>query len=348
MQAFVGNSGTHRDPTAGIAAVALDGTRSRMLGVTAGSARNAMYLAASPDGRLLYATSAMPDGRVSAWATNGSTLSQVGPDRPSGGGVPCHLSVHPAGRHLLTANYATGSVAVHPINEDGGLAEASQVLRHDGNGPDASRQDRAHPHMITIDPGAESGQGDVLVVDLGTDNVHRYHLDLDSGRLEAVDRLGLPPGTGPRHLVARDRYGYVVGELNSTVTVVDLRSSPPAVLATTSTVPVGAGVRSQPSAIRLSPDGRRLYVLNRGPDTIAVLSADGPEVALVATVRAGGEQPWDAVTDGSWLYVATKRSGRVTAFRIDQSSGIPEPTGTALRIPQPVCILPAVTARPER
>ena len=34
--------------------------------------------------------------------------------RSTGGAAPCHLSVHPGGRWLLSANYGSGSVAVHP------------------------------------------------------------------------------------------------------------------------------------------------------------------------------------------------------------------------------------------
>ncbi|MFM8476055.1 MAG: lactonase family protein, partial [Planctomycetaceae bacterium] len=59
-------------------------------------------------------------GTVSAFAVNrrdGSLelLNSV----PSGGAGPTYVSLHPAGRHLLVANYFGGSIAVLPILEDG-------------------------------------------------------------------------------------------------------------------------------------------------------------------------------------------------------------------------------------
>ncbi len=50
-------------------------------------------------------------------------LSQVA----SGGAGPVYLSLTPDGKHLLVANYVSGSIAVLPVQEDGSLAERGQL-----------------------------------------------------------------------------------------------------------------------------------------------------------------------------------------------------------------------------
>lgn len=299
---------------------------------------NPMYLALSPDGRVLYAVHETGDGAVSAWLPGDDGVRPLGEPRPTGGDGPCHLSVHPGGRYLLTADYGSGSLSVHPIAPDGALGEATDVVRHQGSGPNAERQEGPHAHMIVTDP----DRGHVLAVDLGTDTVYRYRLDEAAGRLTLDDEIRLAPGSGPRHLVLRDRYAYVVTELASTVTVIDLTA--PAVVADVATHVDDAGDHrgpSHPSAIRLSPDGRFLYVANRFVDDIAVLSVDGPEVALVAGVPCGGTRPRDLALDpdGEYLYVANQYSDQLVSFRIDQRTGVPEPTGHVLQTPSPANIL---------
>ncbi|NEE01898.1 lactonase family protein [Phytoactinopolyspora halotolerans] len=343
MYAYVGGTaiGSQGGPATGISIIELDGAAAATRTLTAAEAIQPMYMALSPDRRTLYATQATADGRVSSWTVgDGRRLTALGDAKSSGGGVPCHLSVHPAGTHLLTANYATGTVAVHPINDDGSLGEASHVLRHDGSGPH-ERQGAAHPHMITTDPVTAEGRGHVLAVDLGTDTIYRYHLDLDTGRLAEHDHIHLPDGTGPRHIVVRGGYGYVVGELASTLTVIDLTTSPAQPAGTVSTHVTGGDRPSLPSAVRLSADGSRAYVLNRGPDTIATFAVNGPDVALISTVDAEGEYPWDALLRDGHLYVVNQRSSSLTTFAIDAATGIPGPVGVVRQVRHPVCILPA-------
>jgi 6-phosphogluconolactonase len=77
--------------------------------------------------------------------------------------------VHPTGRYLLTANYGSGTYAVHPIEPDGSLGEATDVVR----------TPKPHAHMIVPDPTGRWALG----VHLGTGAVTTFGLDLESGRL---------------------------------------------------------------------------------------------------------------------------------------------------------------------
>ncbi|NIH52123.1 lactonase family protein, partial [Bacillus velezensis] len=73
---------------------------------------NAAQLAVSRDGKTLYLASEVEQGVVQALRVgdNGSLseLNQVA----SGGAGPVYLSLTPNGRHLLVANYVSGSIAV--------------------------------------------------------------------------------------------------------------------------------------------------------------------------------------------------------------------------------------------
>src|SRR3984893_10796660 len=69
--------------------------------------------------RFLYSGNESGAGSASAFSINPQTgalrfLNSVG-----AGGQPAHVAVHPAGKHLLTANYTGGTVAVFPIQSDG-------------------------------------------------------------------------------------------------------------------------------------------------------------------------------------------------------------------------------------
>jgi 6-phosphogluconolactonase (cycloisomerase 2 family) len=257
---------------------------------------------------------------------------------PVGGGAPTHLGV--VGAHLLTANYASGSVSSLPIDaKDGTPGAPRHVLRHEGSGPDRDRQEGPHAHAVRADPGGRW----VLSVDLGTDSVRVCALDGADGTLRVHGETALAPGSGPRHLAFHPdgERAYVINELSSTVTVFawdgdngTLRS-----LAEVSTLPpdaarraAGDAVPNYPSEVVVSPDGRFLWAANRGHDSIAVLTLDqeGVRPELTGCVPCGGHWPRDLALDpvGGRLYAANERSGDVTWFTVAPDTGLPHRAGS--------------------
>ncbi|MCF0092181.1 lactonase family protein [Micromonospora sp. NPDC049114] len=318
----------HRDPATGVL------TSLGTVAVTPSPS----FLVRHPTRPVLYAVNELTDGAISAW--------QVGPDGAldalgsfsTGGAEPCHLAVLPDGDHLAAANYGGGSVAVFPLDAQGVPGERTDLVVHEGHGPDPERQDRAHAHMVS--PGR--GRGPLLAVDLGTDSVYRYDLDGASGRLvPRGPRMRTAPGTGPRHLARHPdgRRCYLVGELDASVTAYELTDDG----ALHQRGRVEASERAghvQPSEVAVDPDGRFLYVANRGVGTIAVFDLAGELPELVAEVDTGGEWPRHFALIGEHLYVADERADMVRAFRRDASTGIPAPVGEPVAVASPTCVLP--------
>jgi 6-phosphogluconolactonase (cycloisomerase 2 family) len=294
------------------------------------------FLAQHPHLSVLYAVNELTAGTVSAFAV-GEDASLTGlAVRSTGGADPCHLAVTADGRHLVVANYSSGSVSVHPLDDAGVPGERSDLLDLDGRGPVEDRQEGPHAHMVSPDP---NGQG-VLVVDLGSDRVWRARLDPHTGRLTAQPPLVVAaPGTGPRHLLrSADGALLLVGELAA-----DLSWWRPAAdgsLQRVGRVPASTTTAQNfPSEITSGRDGRFVYVGNRGPDTVSAFAWDGEAATLVAEVPAGGEWPRHIALLSEHLYVANERSHNVTVFRIDPDTGVPTAQGDPVAEPSPTCLL---------
>jgi 6-phosphogluconolactonase len=300
------------------------------------------FLTRSADGRFLYATNELEAGRVSAFAIQEDGSLEFLNDQPTGGAHPCHLAVDPSGNFLLSANYSSGSVAIHPIAEDGSLGEATQILQREGTGPNEERQEGPHAHQVAFDPAGAYA----FDIDLGSDSVYVSTLTSE-GRLEEVDRLAVHPGAGPRHLVFHPRVGaaYLINELNSTLIVCSYSDGKLAIVQTLSTRPEGAEGDNFPAEVLISADGRFVYGSNRGDDSIAVFAVgdDGLSVELIQTIDSGGTWPRHLAlsNDGTQLYAANERSDSVAVFTVGRTSGVLSATGTPLTWPKPVCVLPA-------
>jgi 6-phosphogluconolactonase len=321
---------------------------------------NPSFLAFDPAQRFLYAVNetgtfaGQHGGGVSAFALDAvaGELTFLNA-RPSHGTAPCHLCVDPTGRYVLSANYGSGQFVVHPVGPDGRLEGVTDVVRHEGSGPNAQRQEGPHAHMITFDP---SGRY-VLTVDLGIDRTLVYRLDTGTGKLvpHEVTQGGVTrqsaaasaPGAGPRHIAFHPdgRYAYVINELGCTVDVFawDADAGTFAPLQTISTLPAGFTPPGTTAEIAVHPSGRFLYGSNRGHDSIAIFAIDAAAGRLTALghTPTRGKDPRNFAIDptGAFLLAANQNSDTVVTFRIDQSTGTLTATGDTAAIPTPVCLL---------
>ena len=160
------------------------------------------FLAIHPRRTHLYAVNESIEGErsgaVSAFAIDRTTGALTFLNRQSThGGAPCHLTVDQTGKWVLVANYMGGNVAVFPVQADGQLGPASDVVQHEGKGVNLRRQDRPHAHSIILD----AANRFVFVADLGIDRpvviglVEKCIL-----KVAAVDGIYLAEFTGLNHL----------------------------------------------------------------------------------------------------------------------------------------------------
>jgi 6-phosphogluconolactonase len=107
-----------------------------------------------------------------------------------------------------------------------------------------------------------------------------------------------------------------------------------------STLPVGAQAEGNSTAETLAhPNGRFLYVSNRGHDSIAVFAIDPQDGSLrfIETTSTGGRTPrsFGIVPGGRFLVAANQNGGNVTVFRIDAERGTLSPAGSEVAIDRP-------------
>ena len=176
------------------------------------------------------------------------------------GTAPCFIESSPNGKTVVVANYSTGNVVQVDIENDGTFSENVREKQHSGDGPNSARQEGPHAHSIRYHPTKPL----IFAADLGIDEVKVYDLQLNE-----IAAIPMAPGAGPRHIEfneAGDRL-YVINELNSTITVVNILSGTEfEELQTISTLPEGFEGESYCADIHFDVSGEYLLGPNRGHD----------------------------------------------------------------------------------
>jgi 6-phosphogluconolactonase len=255
-----------------------------------------------------------------------------------------HLAVDATGRMVVAVSYSGGYVAAFPLRTNGTLGPRTALINHTGQlGPARARQDKPHPHSVTLSPDNRHA----YVCDLGLDAVVVYALDPATASLRETSLASTVPGAGPRHskVSADGRFVYVVNELNGSVTVFarDAATGELTSVQNISTLPDGFKGENLCAEIRLSPDGRFVYASNRGHDSLAVFAHDAERGTLSAVeiVPCGGGHPRNFALspDGAWLVCANRDSDNLVSFRVDRGTGRLTATGHTTRVPKPICVL---------
>lgn len=313
---------------------------------------NPSFLALDPQQRALYAVCEVSDyegkksGAVSAFAVDSATGNlRLLNRQPSHGAGPCYVSVHPRGRYVLVANYGSGHVAAYPVEQDGRVGQASDVVLHQGTGPNPERQQGPHAHFITPDPSGTF----VLACDLGIDKIMVYRLDTSSGKLvpNVPPFAQAPPGAGPRHLAFHPsgRFVFVINEIGSTMSAFTYDASRGALqmVQTLSTLPAGFAEKSSCAQVVVHPSGRYVYGSNRGHDSIAIFAIDegSGRLTVVGHESTRGKTPRNFNIDptGTFLLAANQNSNTIVTFRIDQETGRLTPTEHVTEVPAAVCLV---------
>jgi 6-phosphogluconolactonase len=184
------------------------------------------------------------------------------------------------------------------------------------------------------------------VPDLGANVIWVFRFDQTSGMLTMLEEAAveISPEAGPRHLIfhPNGQHAYLANELNNTVSVfalgqdgysLDLQQELP-------TLPSDFSGNSSVADIHITPDGRNLYVSNRGHDSLAHFQVgENGELTPTGQTSVSGSFPRNFVIhpDGKSLYVANQNTDNIVHFTIDADTGELTEQGQ-YQTPTPVCL----------
>ena len=250
------------------------------------------------------------------------------------GEEPTHSSLSTDERYLFVANYSVhadpgGSLAVLPINAEGQLQPVTQMSSHSASRVNPQRQASAHVHSVVPAPDGKF----VFASDLGADKVFAYRYDpaanpehpLVAAEPAAVE---LPAGSGPRHLLfsADGKHAYLTTEMSAQVFVFDyadgqLKQRQVVELAQGKPAPHRAA-----GAVHAAPDGKFLYVSNRGKANEILVFAINPvngELTEVQRRSVEGDHPREFALspNGKFLLIANQMSNEIVVLERDRSTG---------------------------
>lgn len=273
-------------------------------------------------------------GKVSSFAIDPKThavsfINQIA----SKGEEPTHSNLSLDGRFLFVANYAVhpdpgGSLAVVPVGKDGKLSPVAQTATHEASKVNPERQASSHVHSAVPTPDGKY----LIAMDLGADKMFVFNYDgkktqpLTPAKTPSVD---LPPGSGPRHLLfSKDgKHAWLTMEMSAQVAVFDYHDG---AFKRTALVDLANKDGQQYRAaggLHTSPDGKFLYVANRGEaNELVVFSIDSSNGQLKEVQRRSveGKEPREFSFDpsGHFVLIANQKSNQIVTVRVDPKTGL--------------------------
>ena len=229
------------------------------------------------------------------------------------GCTSCYITAEPG--TVYTANYHEGTVSRLQLGDRTLQYRDTTLIR-----------EKAGCHQVL-----RWGQT-LLVPCLFLDEVRLF-----DSNMNPTGAIAFPEGTGPRHGVfSKDGARlYLVSELSNELFVISTGDW--TILSHTSVLPGGQTHRRDTAAVRLSADGRHLYVSTRTMDLLSVVELDGDKPRLVQAVSSGGQHPRDFIRVENWLLVANRSPGTVVSFALNADGTIGEKSGETV-VPGVVCL----------
>ena len=275
-----------------------------------GGLSNTLWLTVSAGREILYAAR---DGGITVFESDGTWLTESA-RYEIGHTQPCHMSLSADGCRLYFAEYTDAVCGIIDL-KTGGIASTTLV----GGGPNRPRQDKAHAHCAVETPDGRW----LCVVDLGSDAICLF----DPVDMSPCGKVETAPGVGPRHLVFHPdgKFAYLVHELGNVVMAFRYDGDEFSLIETYPLLPPDFAGLSYAAALKFSEDGRRLFVTNRGHDSVVTFNVDSVTGRLAFETRSslGGSWPRDfTMLPGERIALAClERAGEVRSFRYDIATG---------------------------
>ena len=231
------------------------------------------------------------------------------------GVVACHLCVDKGDVYIV--NYLSGNI----------VKNGEIILQRTGKGVHPTRQTQPHTHFVDKTP-----DGYLAVCDLGTDTLAIYDKNLC-----LICESKVPSGYGVRHLVfSKDgKYIYAVNELVPSISVFAYQNGGAKLIQT-----VGLSCENQKksgAAIRLSENGKCLYVSLREENAICVFEVEREKLTLLQKIPCGGDSPRDFILFKEFLICCNEKSGDVVVFKINPEGFLQ--AGDTILVPKALCAI---------
>lgn len=208
--------------------------------------------------------------------------------------APCFIAKHSKLDFVITANYHEHTLVLY--SKVSGKYSVIDSWQTD------NQQSKLHHVYFNSDESL------FFVCDLGLSKIYTFRV---GKKLECIDEISLPEGSGPRHMISDKfhRYYYVFTELSCEVYVYEridhlfiLRQ----IVKTTKKQSQKSG-----AAIRISEDNRYLYVSNRKEDSIVSFSIKKGLLFFNQRISSYGQHPRDFNLVNNGLVVANRESNNL-------------------------------------
>lgn len=301
----------------------------------------------SPDGKSLYAISESDkEGGVHSFRLDpntGKLSAQV--SLTSGGATACHISTDSKNQFAVVSNYTGGSFAFFKLKPNGDLESRIAyypipVTKIDG----IDREARGHCGFF------DATGSLAFTCDAGQDKVHIYKVDRNRGTVTPNDPpyLAMPARSAPRHIhIAPDnKVAFVNGEQDMTVNLIklDVAGNRFEVIQSLSTLRQSENVEAGYSTAecRIHPNGKFVYVSNRGHNTIAAFQYDADSMKLTPAGHITGDitipRNFNISPCGKWMLIASQDGGKVGVYEIDEATGLAKETANSIKIDRCICV----------
>lgn len=304
---------------------------------------NSSYVVCSHSRKYLY--SIADEGVVSFRILPNGTLNRMNCAKINGM-RGCHLSVSPGDKYICVSGFHDGKLTVLEINKDGSVGDIKYEVYNQGYGSIAERNFSPHVRCSKVTPDNKY----LLSADSGIDQVKVFHFDPQHDEeLRQVDAIRCERGSSPKffRFSPDGRFIYLLYEIKNVVEVYSYKAGDRApVIEKIQTISTTADTTGNPiiaaCSLRLSYDGKHLFVSNAGENTVTIYDRD-EETGLLTMRRSlpiSGDYPKDIAIfpDEGHIVVANHMSGTLTFFKVDYEKSLLVMNKLPLEVNQPNCI----------
>ncbi len=345
--------------------VSEDGSSLTLTGSVKDIPKRAGYLDYAPKAKVLYAVDERKtDGRGPKKPASGVLSFKVDPEsgqltflnkQPSVGAMPASVTVDEEKRLLFTANhgffdhvvkaveaadgkwtekfeYDDSTVVQYGLEADGSIGDIQDVFVLTGCGTDPNdspqggghAQASPHAHIVKVDPSGKF----LVVCEKAAERIYVFRI---GSKLEIASVYQCPAGTGPRHC-AFDKKGrmFMTCEFSSELWSFGFEATSGVLtfIDKASTLSGFEG-RNEPATLQVHPNGRFVYMNNRGEDTIVwfSISEDGHLKKAGKVSVSKSPDPKDATRcmtlspDGAFLLVPDRPADVLRSYAVDSNDG---------------------------